>query len=89
MIKVWNHKGIRPSSTAYKASFVRESFTISVITTLADTTPLVLKIQEEHGDSRSFVDFVTSALPFIFPGGVVIGDNCSFHCKGEMNNPVF
>ncbi len=81
-LKLWSRKGIRPTVDAYKRSFVKERFTITVMTTLIAERPCIFKIQSETGTAFTFVEFLTEALPSIAPHSVVLGDNCSFHCKG-------
>ncbi len=83
---MWSRKGVRPTVAAYKRSFVKERFTITVMTTLGGDMPCVYKLQSETGTAFTFVDFLTEALPSIAPNSVVLGDNCTFHCKGEPND---
>jgi len=63
---------------------VKESWTITVLTTLAHNPPIFYSITQGASNSEKFVIFMADALPFIWPGGFVVGDNCSFHCKGGV-----
>lgn len=83
-IHMYSQRGVRPTLLSQRRSFVQESYSLTVLTTMVDTLPLVFNIQKETGTSFTFVDFLADVLPYLSPNAIVIGDNCSFHCKGEQ-----
>jgi hypothetical protein len=83
-VVVWGHRGCRPTTPAYKRSFVTETFNVTVLISLSLQPPVRFTMQKEAGNSFTFVEFIRGCLEDFPQGLTVIGDNCSFHCKGEF-----
>jgi len=79
---IWSRRGQRPLRERYRRDIVVESWTITVLTVLDSSYPLIYTVTPNASNGDKFIQFLQACLPFIFPGDMVMGDNCSFHQKG-------
>lgn len=86
---LWSKQGARPTVHAVKKSFIKESWTITLLTSLVHNPPIVFVCTPDASNAETYVDFVSDCIPFLWPGGALICDNCSFHCKGKKNLNLF
>ena len=79
---IWAQQGRRPIRERYHRDIVVESWTVTVLTVLDDTYPLVYTVTPNSSNGDHFISFIQACLPHIFPGDILFGNNCTFHTKG-------
>lgn len=70
-------------SFVFSQNRIVESFTFTIMTTLHHPYPLVFTFCRGPSNGRQFRKFVIACLPFIVPGAIILGDNCTFHVQGS------
>jgi hypothetical protein len=83
---VWSQQGQQPLQECYRHDIVVESWTITILTVLDHSCPLIYAITSDASNGDKFIDFLLDCTLQIFSGDVILGDNCSFHqCSWSSN----
>jgi hypothetical protein len=76
---VWSQQGQQPLQEHYHHDIVVESWTITILTVLDHSCPLIYAITSDASNGDKFIDFLLDCTPQIFSGDVIFSNNCSFH----------
>lgn len=79
---IWSRRGQRPVRERYRRDVIVESWTVTILTLLDDSYPLVYTVTPKASNGDKFLSFIEACLPYIFAGDIILGDNCSFHQQG-------
>jgi hypothetical protein len=63
----------------YQRDIVVESWTITVLTLLNDSFPLIYSLTQDASNGDKFISFIIDCLPFIHQNDIILGNNCQFH----------